>query len=187
MNWEMKPPHGPADEDSPLYAMSDPSMRKWRDPEPNGRMYEHTRSITRPFGVPGPYGYPFRTCWYDGSMHPEDLYNFLVDPALTVTLGGSDWKYGWPHKFYVEGIPNPLAGKKVCDGGTYGPGDERVMHYTAGPATTHAKFYTEHIADIIDQETLRIFTELLAAKSGVTFSMKDGQLNYRAPYHGYQA
>ncbi len=53
MNWSMKPPHGPADDGSPFYALSNPALRKWRDAEPNDRMYERTRSITRPFGVPG--------------------------------------------------------------------------------------------------------------------------------------
>jgi hypothetical protein len=60
-----------------------------------------------------PYSYPFRTCSYCGSIHPGDLLKYLGEGAH---LEGSDWKYGWPHKFYVRGIPNPLAGKQVAVG-----------------------------------------------------------------------
>jgi hypothetical protein len=52
----------------------------------------------------------FRTCSYCGSIHPEDLLQALKAGA---TLGGADWKYGWPHKFYVEKIPNPNEGQLV--------------------------------------------------------------------------
>lgn len=50
----------------------------------------------------------YRTCSHCGSMHPEDLYSAVLAGAK---LGGSDWKYGWPHKFYVTGIPNTNVGK----------------------------------------------------------------------------
>lgn len=50
---------------------------------------------------------PFSTCSYCGSIHPEDLLAALQAGA---TLSGADWKYGWPHKFYVDNIPNPNAG-----------------------------------------------------------------------------
>lgn len=41
----------------------------------------------------------YRTCYYCGSIHPEDLLRLLKAGAK---LRGADWKYGWPHKFYVE-------------------------------------------------------------------------------------
>lgn len=47
------------------------------------------------------YAEPFRTCSYCGSMHPEDLLAALQAGSR---LGGSDWKYGWPHKFYIDVI-----------------------------------------------------------------------------------
>lgn len=40
-----------------------------------------------------------RHCSYCGSLHPEDLLNVLNAGA---SLGGADWKYGWPHKFYIR-------------------------------------------------------------------------------------
>ena len=61
------------------------------------------------FETTGPYGESFRRCSHCGSMHPEDLVHGLT--ALGVHLGGTDWKYGWPHKFYIEEFPNLLAGK----------------------------------------------------------------------------
>lgn len=114
----------------------------WRPPEPEGR--------------DGPSGYPFRTCWYCGSMHPDDLLSFMA--SAPVTLGEADWKYGWPHKFYVEGIPNPLAGQRVKSGSrswTDESGERRdETIWGTGPATAFAKFYTEHIADATDLDAL---------------------------------
>jgi hypothetical protein len=69
----------------------------------------------RPLGEGSPYRETFRTCSYCGSIHPEDLYRHLTAPA-GAELHGADWKYGWPHKFYVEGIPNPAVGQPVPAG-----------------------------------------------------------------------
>lgn len=48
-----------------------------------------------------------RHCGYCGSMHPADV-------AAAINAGArmhwADQKYGWPHKVYVDGIPNPHAG-----------------------------------------------------------------------------
>lgn len=38
-----------------------------------------------------------------------------------ITLGGADWKYGWPHKFYVDGIPNPDPTEWLCSSSSGGP------------------------------------------------------------------
>lgn len=50
---------------------------------------------------------PFETCSYCGSMAPAAL-------AAAITAGASvswsDFKYGWPHKIYVDKIPNAFAG-----------------------------------------------------------------------------
>nr|MBL8412719.1 hypothetical protein [Dechloromonas sp.] len=48
-----------------------------------------------------------RACGYCGSMHPADVAAALRSGAR---LDPSDRKYGWPHKFYVENVPNPHAG-----------------------------------------------------------------------------
>lgn len=48
-----------------------------------------------------------RGCSWCGSMHPADLAQ-----ALRAGARGhwADFKYGWPHKWYVDGVPNPHAG-----------------------------------------------------------------------------
>jgi hypothetical protein len=55
------------------------------------------------FGVaewaPADGGRNYRHCSYCGCVHPEDLLRLVAEGAK---LGGSDWKYGWPHKFYVN-------------------------------------------------------------------------------------
>ena len=40
-------------------------------------------------------------------MHPEEVAAALRAGAR---LDPADRKYGWPHKFYVENVPNPHAG-----------------------------------------------------------------------------
>lgn len=174
----------------------------WRAAAPEG--YKNGKSL------PGPYGYPFRTCSYCGSIHPEDLHRFLTDPRLKVELRGSDWKYNWPHKFYVEGIPNPLVGQDVIMGGKSNftraelENDPRVIRETitplesgkfradfkgVGPVSTHAKWYNLHLNDFIDAPTFEAFAQLIAQRSGVQFGFKNGvgtELLYHAPCHGYQ-
>lgn len=48
-----------------------------------------------------------RSCGYCGSMHPADV-------AAAIRAGAvghwADRKYGWPHKAYFDGVPNPHAG-----------------------------------------------------------------------------
>lgn len=142
----------------------------WRDPE---RARE-------------PYGEDFRRCSYCGSIHPEDLLRHLRAGA---SPHGADWKYGWPHKFYVEGVPNLLAGKTVRCGTAFKRADgkdfeEPIMG--AAPATVHVKWYNEHLLDEgYDEATRAELIEALAA-SGIRFEIVDGRLRYSAPHRGYQ-
>lgn len=59
-----------------------------------------------------------RTCNWCGSVHPEDLWN-LVHERIGVRFEPADRKYGWPHKFYVDGVPNVHSGDRVECGGRY--------------------------------------------------------------------
>jgi hypothetical protein len=77
------------------------------------------------YGSRGPYGYPFRTCSHCGSINLEDFADWCRKGSIT--LGGSDWKYGYPHKFYVEGIPNPFADEEVSASSTFAPFDHEPM------------------------------------------------------------
>jgi len=49
-----------------------------------------------------------RCCTYCGGIHPEDLVTLLNEG---VRLQNTDWKYGWPHKFYVIGPDGSWLGK----------------------------------------------------------------------------
>lgn len=111
-----------------------------------------------------------RACGYCGSMHPADLVAALKAGA---NLSWSDFKYGWPHKAYIDGIPNPHFGMTEirCWATVETPGFERVasprwspttgervadhvewvQKSVAGPTTT-GKFYTVHLQDATAEE-----------------------------------
>lgn len=122
-------------------------------------------------------GETFRTCFYCGSIHPEDLLKALADGGK---LGGADWKYGWPHKFYIDVVnPEPdrlfeMGGEtkwtdkpcpRCCEptgevkiqyagqdadrcGACYGHRKERLhTPHMSTRETFHAKWYNEHLQD----------------------------------------
>lgn len=129
-----------------------------------------------------------RSCAYCGSMHPAD-----VAAAIRAGAKGhwADFKYGWPHKAYFDGIPNPHAGMREIrtsrshkpddEGWEYRPEpryDERtgerlpdrenwVMYSIAG-ATTYDKFYTVHLMDATPEDRATIEQHL-----GLSFEFKD--------------
>jgi hypothetical protein len=92
-------------------------------------------------------------CSYCGSFHPKDALELL---KKGVHASGSDWKYGWPHKFYISGYSN---------GG--------------------GKFYSKHLYDA-DEKTFEELTDLLAKKLGIRFNIDEKGLSYIAPYGGFQ-
>lgn len=132
----------------------------------------------------------FRRCSYCGSIHPEDLIRVLSEDAK---LEGSDWKYGWPHKFYVEEIPCPLKGREVQVGfHSFIQNDVRIEEPIMGVHQwDSAKWYNEHLEDEgYDEEALSLLLFTLKEHSGIDFSFeeRDGKqvLRYAAPYGGYQ-
>jgi hypothetical protein len=167
-------------------------------------------------------GRAFRTCSYCGSIHPKDLYRHLsgwpvgIQESLHASgpLGGSDWKYGWPHKFYVEGLPNLRAGEiepQFMYGGRDGlvgrgmPGADpeeyqrgfspitgepekgwriKVGEYPS-PMTAHAKFYNQHLMDL-DDACFAALAPLIQKYGGIEFSRDVEGLKYKAPHRGYQ-
>jgi len=115
-----------------------------------------------------------RSCWYCGSMHPAD-----VAAAIRAGATGSfaDWKYGWPHKAYFDGVPYPYAGMLESCVGCSNPPDEEVAAgkwlriptgmfdpHTGDPTftwtapgtpaapTTHGKFYSVHLQDATPED-----------------------------------
>lgn len=148
---------------------------RWRDAIPDSRY------PTLPFT-------PLRTCGYCGSLHPADLLAAIERGAI---LSGSNWKYGWPHKFYVQ-IPHPDRDKQAEIGGKSYWDEEkgqRIYEPTYGAmGDYHAKWYNLHLTDAgYDDEAFTTLTERIAAKSGISFEMHEGKLRYQAPYFGYQA
>lgn len=85
-------------------------------------------------------------------------------------MHGSDWKYGFPHKYYVEGIRNPQMGETVAIGERSELiNGERVRTPIMGKASAlTGKFYTRHLEDLIAQPE---FEEVARA----IFEKNDGQ------------
>lgn len=100
-------------------------------------------------------------CRFCGSISPRNLMTYL---AAGADLHGADWKYGWPHKFYISGKGVPRG---------------------------QVKWNNKHLLDL-DDDTFAEFSEILMRYSGIYFArMKDNragtvELGWRAPYHGYQ-
>lgn len=162
-----------------------------------------------------PYSEPYRTCGYCGSIHPEDLYRAMMrHPSPDFRITGSDWKYGWPHKFYVDGIPNLAAGEPV---GTYAYGNREVLELNYpgcpierregrksrmlgmvepttwrvqvdehnAPIYVHAKWYNIHLIDLTPV-TFEVFAAVLQSHHDVRWTKnEDGRLMWQA-IPGYQ-
>lgn len=131
-----------------------------------------------------------RSCQFCGSMHPADV-------AAAIRAGASghwaDFKYGWPHKAYFDGVPNPHAGllesrssrshppQAEIDAGLHiqiPNGFDRatgapVMRWTAAgePAasTTHGKFYALHLKDASPEDR-----ETIERHLGLRFTFNEG-------------
>jgi hypothetical protein len=98
-------------------------------------------------------------CTYCGSMTPQRAIELLRTAGTTYS--GCDWKYGWPHKFYIQ-----KAGWKNADDG---PG----------------KFYSEHLLDC-DDAALAEFNELSRRLLGVSFTRDEKGLKWGACRAGWQ-
>lgn len=127
----------------------------------------------------GTYGAGLRHCDYCGSLHPEDLLKVLDEGA---TLELADLKYGWPHKFYVNGVSNPSAGKLTIVGSSSYIGDdgERVEEKMVGmaPETLMMKFYNIHLKDLLNEPELEMISGKIMDLTGVRFANKEGKLFY---------
>lgn len=111
-----------------------------------------------------PYAETFMTCGYCGSISPEDLYHAAT--LLPIRFDPADQKYGYLHKFYIEGIPNPIAGQLAIGYTRSYLGDDGVRqeerHDAPAPTFVHAKFYTRHLDELEDPARtamLALFTE----------------------------
>lgn len=145
----------------------------WRETEPDGRYPTLPQRL--------------RKCGYCGSIHPEDLVLAIERGAV---LGGSDWKYGWPHKFYVT-IPNPHRDERAVIGQQSRWDDEQhtsidtLIYGSAGDYT--AKWYNAHLNDDgFDDEAFAYLVSLLYRETDIQWDRSTGRLRYSAPSFGYQ-
>lgn len=131
------------------------------------------------------YAGRLRSCPYCGSMHPADVVAAIKAGA---TGSWADWKYGWPHKAYFNGIPNPHAGMLESRAGSNQPEEGWVQvgeHEWRDPgrpaeATTWGKFYSVHLKDATPQEKEVIEAYLgyhfeFDERGGVAFTAKKVQ------------
>lgn len=156
------------------------------DRDPWANKLQHASSWRAPDS-----NYPYRTCSYCGSIHPEDLYSRIAGEAVKLPFdfdanqvkahqafeeagGGkehfevyhqtlnqgyrhdreqpgirfnlADMKYGWPHKFYID-----------------------------GRGLSHAKWYNIHLLDQgYDAEALGALITEIHRYSGLRFEVKEG-------------
>lgn len=109
-------------------------------------------------------------------------------------MWGADWKYGWPHKFYVDfPVPEELRDVKHCSGSrswTDADGVHRHERYTDPVGLiAHGKWYNEHLTDRgYDEEAWTVLTEVLLKHTDIKFFKKndDDRVRYTAPHRGYQ-
>ena len=89
------------------------------------------------------------TCSYCGGMEPGELAAAIRAGA---TVSWADAKYGWPHKLYVEGIPNRFAGYPEALTATYVDGEKVIGPLTRAPDKASGKFYAEHLMDATPED-----------------------------------
>lgn len=124
-----------------------------------------------------------RGCSYCGSMHPQDLYD--LKDLSTLSLSWADFKYGYPHKLYVNGIPNPMAGQEVASGSrswTDPITREHKSEPIVSPASeflTH-KFYTLHFFDIEEEvELFAYLAGMIQMRTGILVFKGDKGLMFK--------
>jgi NAD-dependent dihydropyrimidine dehydrogenase PreA subunit len=135
-----------------------------------------------------------RSCGYCGSMHPAD-----VAEAIRQGAKGSwaDFKYGWPHKAYFDGVPNPHAGLPEIRAYSSHPHPSFPVEHTRvrydertgerreekwysdqsrpAAATEHGKFYTVHLQDASPEDR-----ELIERHLGLAFEFdENGGVRWR--------
>lgn len=130
-----------------------------------------------PTGEYGHWSQPL--CGYCGSLPATVLLELLKDHPGT-QLSMADWKYGWPHKMYVDKLPVP---QRILDmnlqrvvSSRYENG-RRIILGTEPYTNDFAKFYTVHLRDITTEQWTEKFDELvslLKPRLGLEFC-RDGQ------------
>jgi hypothetical protein len=103
-------------------------------------------------------------CDYCGSMSPKQAITLLQAPGTE--FSGSDWKYGWPHKFYI---------------------------HNKSLSITFGKFYSNHINEM-DENDLNVWNSLSRRIFGIAWQRDiDNRLKWAVigkqhfdDFYGYQ-
>ncbi len=114
-------------------------------------------------GVFIPDLYP--TCSYCGSLSVEAMLQAFRTPG--VHYSGSDWKYGWPHKFYID-IPCEPYRRVSCSRSYLG----ETTHEHGMFTSRHHKFYSTHLNDATVEQLAQWNAEV-APRLGVWFEFQD--------------
>ena len=112
-----------------------------------------------------------------GSLSVADVLKAFQTPG--VRWSGSDWKYGWPHKLYVD---IPCEPYRRCT--SKGPGENDLGYSEC--RSDNCKFYTEHLLDATPEQ-LAEWNNIVKPIIKIGFEIsEDGHLKYSAPCHGWQ-
>ena len=106
----------------------------------------------------------FKHCPYCGSLDPIELTGLIKEGKAV--MSGSDWKYGWPHKFYVDIIKDKIVETDKVE-------------------TIYAKFYSEHLNFVPDESIEEVF-KVISDACGILWAKDPKGLRYTSPYHNYQ-
>ncbi len=122
----------------------------------------------------------FQTCTYCGSLTIDDAINAFETKG--VQWSGSDWKYGWPAKFYIDVPCEPFDRIWSSE---YKVGEPPVHHH--GTSTSrHHKFYATHLVDATPEQLER-WNRVVAPIVGVSYEIRDEKLYFKAVRAGHQA
>jgi hypothetical protein len=125
-----------------------------------------------------------RQCSHCNSISIADAIRLLKTPGTR--FSGSDWKYGWPHKFYIEPL-NPDADKIVEVGAQYDHGVRTPIMGTR--KFLHFKFYNTHLTGATPEEFLE-FSLLSEQVFGIRWDKDEKGIKYSCPrtksFYGYQ-
>lgn len=146
-----------------------PEYRAYLEQATGTALADDDERISGNYGPPDVAG---EHCTYCGSITP-DAFFAAIEAGYRMEV--ADWKYGWPHKVYID-WPNPNPEEPRIVGSTSAGArpifdedtgrvvryektqadppegfaiwtDQRGWCYEGAYATVHTKFYTEHLAE----------------------------------------
>lgn len=125
----------------------------------------------------------YPTCSYCGSIPISVALASLVKKGTTYS--GCDWKYGWPHKFYID---ISCEAYKSCVGGKseqQADGKMKNVYQFGVREKRHHKFYADHIVDATTDE-LEMWNRIAGPLLGVKYQRVDGKMKFMAACGGFQ-